>query len=141
MTKQNGSYAFLRYPTQFRPNVLLGAFSDCGYVPTFLANVLADVVCGVWCVVLRAGSEDSTVKLWSLPEGGLTECSMGADDALADLTFSYTSIRRVDPFPVPRVFATSLLTLLALLIAFVFTLLLALLPAVLLTVSLALLLA
>lgn len=51
--------------------------------------------------LLTAGSEDSTVKLWSLPEGGLTECSMGADDALADLTFSYTSIRRVDPSPAP----------------------------------------
>lgn len=96
-------------------------------------------------MVLRAGSEDSTVKLWSLPEGGLTECSMGVDDALADLTFSYTSIRRVDPFPAPRLLVTLLLTLLTLLLAFLLTLvlaqMLALLPAVLLTVLLALLLA
>ena len=42
---------------------------------------------------MTAGSEDSTVKIWSLPENGLTEGSMGADDAKADLSFSYTSIR------------------------------------------------
>lgn len=40
-----------------------------------------------------AGSEDSTVKLWSLPEGGLAEGNMGADDAIADLTFNYTAVR------------------------------------------------
>lgn len=42
-----------------------------------------------------AGSEDSTVKLWSLPDGGLANQNMGAGDAAADLTFSYTAIRRV----------------------------------------------
>lgn len=46
---------------------------------------------------LSAGSEDSTVKLWSLPESGLTAGSMGVDDALADLTFNYTAVRWVAP--------------------------------------------
>ena len=39
------------------------------------------------------GSEDSTVKLWTLPEGGLTDGNMGAEDATADLTFNYTAVR------------------------------------------------
>ena len=51
--------------------------------------------------LVTSGSEDSTVKLWSLPESGMTEGSMGVDDAFADLTFSYSSIRRVDPTPSP----------------------------------------
>lgn len=44
---------------------------------------------------MLSGSEDSTVKLWRIPEGGLTGGHMGADDAVADLTFSYTAVRRV----------------------------------------------
>lgn len=43
-----------------------------------------------------SASEDSTVKLWSLPDGGLTQGSMRAEDAVADLTFNYTAVRRVD---------------------------------------------
>lgn len=50
-----------------------------------------------------AGSEDSTVKLWSLPDGGLANQNMGADDAMADLTFSYTAIRRVSRPAAPTV--------------------------------------
>lgn len=40
-------------------------------------------------------SEDSKVKLWSLPDGGLADGNMGAEDATADLTFNYTAVRRV----------------------------------------------
>ncbi|CAM9229512.1 unnamed protein product [Laminaria digitata] len=71
---------------------------DCSLVNGHRAPVTSIAFSPFQPSLMATGSEDSTVKLWSLPEGGLTECSMGADDALADLTFSYTSIRRVDPY-------------------------------------------
>lgn len=45
----------------------------------------------VFCVC--TASEDSTVKLWDLPGRGLSGGSMGANDAVANLTFNCTAAR------------------------------------------------
>ncbi|CAN0518721.1 unnamed protein product [Ectocarpus sp. 12 AP-2014] len=66
---------------------------DCGLVNGHKAAVHSIAFSPFQPNLMATGSEDSTVKLWSLPEGGLAEGNMGADDAIADLTFNYTAVR------------------------------------------------
>ncbi|CAM9508972.1 unnamed protein product [Ectocarpus fasciculatus] len=73
---------------------------DCGLVNGHKAMVHSIAFSPFQPNLMATGSEDSTVKLWSLPEGGLAEGNMGADDAIADLTFNYTAVRYVEFNPV-----------------------------------------
>ncbi|CAM9152559.1 unnamed protein product [Ascophyllum nodosum] len=50
--------------------------------------------------LMATGSEDSTVKLWSLPDEVLKGNNMSAEDATEDLTFNPTAVRHVEFHPV-----------------------------------------
>eukprot|EP00752_Nemacystus_decipiens_P003781 g3481.t1 len=73
---------------------------DCGLVNGHKAVVNSISFSPFHASLMATGSEDSTVKLWSLPEDGLTDGNMGAEDAMADLTFNYTAVRYVEFNPV-----------------------------------------